>query len=213
VTVTYDGSTTPPTNAGSYAVVAKLNNATYAAPDATGTLVIDKAPATLTLSKLIHTYDGSPKSATVTSGPLGLSGVTVTYDGSSTPPTNAGSYAVLAKLTNGNYAAPDATGTLVINKAAATLTLSNLVHTYDGSPKSATVTTGPLGLSGVTVTYDGSTTPPTNAGSYAVVASLTNGNYTAPDATGTLTIDKAAATLTLSDLVHTYDGTVKSATV
>src|SRR5213078_3108005 len=116
------------------------------------------------------------KSATVTTNPAGLSGVTVTYDGSTTAPTNAGSYAVVASLSNPNYAAPPATGTLVIALANATLSLSNLNQTYDGSPKPATLTTNPAGLSGVTVTYDGSTTAPTNAGSYAVVASLSNPN-------------------------------------
>ena len=64
--------------------------------------------------------------------------------------------------------------TLVIGKASATLTLGDLTPTYDGSPKSATVTTGPAGLSGVSVTYGGSAAAPTGAGSYAVVAALSN---------------------------------------
>ena len=48
--------------------------------------------------------------------PSGLSVVSVTYDGSATAPTNAGSYAVVASLTNDDYEAPDATGTLVIRR-------------------------------------------------------------------------------------------------
>src|SRR5206468_1798523 len=120
---------------------------------------------------------GSPKSPTVTTSPSGLSGVSVTYDGSAPAPTDIGSYAVVASLNNANYTASDATGTLTINKATATLTLSNLTQTYDGSPKSATATT--------------------HIGSYAVVASLHNANYTASNATGTLTINKAPATITL----------------
>ena len=54
--------------------------------------------------------------------------------------------AVLASVNNGNYLA-SVSGTLVISKAAATITLGGLTHTYDGSAKSATVTTSPEGLS------------------------------------------------------------------
>jgi uncharacterized repeat protein (TIGR01451 family) len=72
------------------------------------------APATLTLSSLVHIQDGTPKSAVVTTSPPGLSGVNITYNGSSTPPTNAGSYLVTASLTNPDYTASDVTSTLVI---------------------------------------------------------------------------------------------------
>src|SRR5207249_11106264 len=148
----------------------------------------------LTLSNLTQGYDGSPKPATVTTSPAGLSGVSITYGGSATAPTSVGSYAVVASLTNANYTASNATGTLTITKGTATITLSNLTQTYNGSPKSATATTSPAGLSGVSITYAESATAPTDAGSYAVVASLTNANYTASNATGTLTIHKAAPT-------------------
>src|SRR5439155_1174995 len=130
-----------------------------------------KAAATLTLSNLTQTYNGSPKSATATTSPAGLSGVSITYDGSATAPTNAGSYAVVASLNNANYTASNATGTLTISKGTATITLSNLTQGYDGSPKPVTVTTSPAGLSGVSIAYNGKSTAPTNIGSYAVVAS------------------------------------------
>src|SRR5207244_9599968 len=110
-------------------------------------------------------------------------------------PTNAGSYSAVASLNNANYTAANATGTLTITKATATISLSNLTQSYDGSPKPVTVTTGPAGLSGVSVTYNGSATVPTNVGSYTVVASLNNANYTASNATGTLNI-QGTATIT-----------------
>src|SRR5213078_49940 len=119
-------------------------------------------------------------------------------------PTDIGSYAVVASLNNANYTASDATGTLTINKATATLTLSNLTQTWDGSPISAAVTTDPADISGASVTYNGAATTPTDIGSYAVVASLNNSNYTASNATGTLYI-KGQATLTLSNLTQTWD--------
>src|SRR5207249_644993 len=205
VSITYNGSTTAPTNAGSYAVVASLTDPNYTASNATGTLTINKGTATITLSNLSQTYNGSPKSPTVTTSPSGLSGVSVTYDGTATTPTDIGSYAVVASLNNSNYTASNATGTLYI-KGQATLTLSNLTQTWDGSPKPVTATTSPDSLSGVSITYNGSTTAPTNIGSYPVVASLSNALYTASNVTGTLTINKAPATITLSNLTQVYEG-------
>ena len=76
---------------------------------------------------------------------------------------------------------------------AAVVTLSNLTQAYDGSPKSATVTTVPSGLA-VTVTYDGSSTPPILTTSYAVVATVTSPGFTGT-ASGTLTITPASQTI------------------
>lgn len=68
--------------------------------------------------------------------------------------------------------------TRVVNvvKATATVTISNLSQMYDGTPKSVTVTTDPVGLN-VDVTYDGSSTAPTNVGTYAVIATVNDANY------------------------------------
>jgi hypothetical protein len=150
-----------------------------------------KASATLGLNNLNQTYDGVAKAVTVATNPLGLSGLSVTYDGSSNPPINAGSYAVIASLSNSNYQAPNVNGTLLVSKAAATLALDNLNQIYDGVTKAVTVVTNPAGLSGVSVIYDGSANPPFNAGSHSVIASLSNNNYQAPDVNSTLVISKA----------------------
>ncbi len=207
VTFTYDGSATPPANAGSYAVVGTIAEANYQGT-ASGTLVIAKAAATVTLGSLTATYDGTAKGATATTSPAGLN-VTFTYDGSATAPTGAGSYAVVGTITEANYQGT-ASGTLVIAKATATVTLGNLAATYNGAAKSATATTNPANLT-VAFTYNGSATAPTNAGSYAVVGTIAEANYQGT-ASGTLVIAKAVATVTLGNLTPTYDGTAKSAT-
>src|SRR5262249_17470762 len=116
---------------------------------------------------------------------------------------NAGSYDVVASLTNPNYQAPNATGTLVISPAAAQVTLSNLSQTYDGSPKAASVATTPAGLN-VSLTYDGSSTAPVNAGSYMVVATVNDPNYQG-SATDTLAIAKVVQSISfgpLSDRIY-----------
>ena len=60
------------------------------------------------------------------------------------------------------------------------------------------MTTTPSGLS-TSVTYNGSATAPTNGGSYAVVATITDPNYTG-SASGTLVIAKANQTITFAAL-------------
>jgi sugar lactone lactonase YvrE len=181
--LTYNGSSTAPTAAGSYPVVATVTDSDYTG-SATGTLVIAKAAATITLTNLAVTFDGASHAATATTKPAGLSS-SLTYSGTTTAPTSAGSYAVVATVTDSNYTG-SASGTLVIAKAAATITLSDLAATYDGSPHAATASTTPAGLS-TSITYSGSPTVPSALGSYTVVATITDANYTG-SATGTLVI-------------------------
>jgi len=144
-------------------------------------------------------YDGAAQTATGTA--TGVGGISLSSDLTltGTTHTNAGSYPAdpwSFTDASGNYKNASGTVSDNIGKASATLTLSNLSQTYNGSARPVTVTTSPAGLVGVSVTYNGtggtvygpSTTAPTSAGSYVVDASLTNANYQASDATGTLTI-------------------------
>ena len=228
---TYGPSSTPPTAAGSYTVVATVNNANYVG-SATGTLVIAKAAATVTPSNLTQTYTGSPLAVTSITSPASLA-VIYSYTGtdgtsygpSATPPTAAGSYTVVATVNNANYVG-SATGTLVISKAGATVTLGGLAQTYTGSPLAATSTTIPASLS-VTYLYAGtdgttygpSSTPPTAAGSYTVVATVNDANY-AGSATGTLVISKLVSAVSLTSSANpaletssvTFTATVSSVT-
>ena len=92
----------------------------------------------------------------------------------------------------------------MVSKAAATVTLTpgSLAQTYTGSSLSAASTTSPTGLA-VTYSYTGiggttygpSATGPTAAGSYTVVATINDPNYS-NNATGTLVVVKTAVTVT-----------------
>ena len=295
---TISGNTVAITGAGSVTVRASQGgDANYnAAPDVDLSFNVVKASATIALSSLSQTYDGTAKLVTGTTSPVGLSGLSITYNGSGSAPTNVGSYSVVASLANDNYIASDASGTLTIGKASqtitfdqpanktygddsfglnatsssnlpvsfsivsgpatilgstaslggagtvtvrasqsgnanynsasdvdrsfsvakasATITLTNLNQNYDGTPKAVTATTNPSGLSGVSVKYNGSSTTPSNAGSYSVVASLINDNYAATDATGTLIIN-ALPTVSISSptngaLLHATSVTISA---
>lgn len=203
-----------PTAAGNYTVQFVATNS---AGSATGTLALSiaRAPAIVSLQNLVQTYTGQPLAPTVVAVPASGSATpatlayAVTYDGSPTAPTNAGTYTVDATVTELNYAG-SVTGSLTIEKAVAPVVLSNLNQTYDASPKSVATATTPAGLT-VNVTYDSSPVAPTDAGSYAVVASIANTNYRG-SSSATLVIAPATASLTLGGLAQRYDGTPKSVT-
>lgn len=204
VTFSYNGDTTSPVNAGSYDVVATVVDFNYTG-SATGTLVVSKAPATVALDGLTTTYDGTPKAATATTTPAGMA-VALTYDGSATAPTNAGGYAVAAAVVDPNYTG-SATGTLVIAKSGATITLTSLTQTYDGTPKSATATTSPAGLA-VVCLYDGKTEGPIYPGPHAVIATIDDANYSA-SVTGSLVIGTTALVQHAPSITGIIDGSVQ----
>jgi hypothetical protein len=78
-------------------------------------------------------------------------------------------------------------------KELATVALSDLLYTYDGQGKSATVTTVPAGLA-VVVTYNGSADLPVNAGEYTIVATINDPKYMG-SAADTLIIQKRPVTV------------------
>jgi rhamnogalacturonan endolyase len=69
---------------------------------ATLLITIAKAPATVTLSDLLRSYDGTPRNPTATADPSGLN-VVFTYDGGNPAPTYPGTYAVTATINDSNY--------------------------------------------------------------------------------------------------------------
>ena len=138
--------------------------------------------ATNVLTLSATASSGLPVSFAVGSGPATISG------GTTLSFTGEGPVSIVASQAgNGDWnPAPNVTNAFAVSKATAGVVLGSLSHVYDGTPKSATATTDPAGLS-TTLTYDGSATAPTAVGSYEVVALVAEALY-AGGATGTLTI-------------------------
>ncbi len=99
-----------------------------------------------------------------------------------------------------NYTITYNTANFIITPASVTPILSNLTQPYDGNPKPVTVQS-PVAY-GVTYTgisptnYPASPAPPTDSGSYAVLAAIADPNYVG-SASGTLTIGRASSSMTL----------------
>ncbi|MCF7675247.1 MAG: S8 family serine peptidase, partial [Akkermansiaceae bacterium] len=96
---------------------------------------------------------------------------TINESGLFTPTTAGGPFVITAAAGGfGNTAA------VTVTPAPATVGLSNLLQTYDGIPKAVTVTTVPANLA-VAVSYGEFPAPPTEPGSYAVTATITDPGY------------------------------------
>ncbi len=192
------GSTLTLTGAGTVTIAAtQLGNDTYgAASSVTRSFTVTAATQAITFASLPNTTFGT---APIALAATASSGLPVTYtvegpasvSGSTLTLTGAGTVTVTAlQLGNANYnAATEVVRSFAVAKATAPVSLAGLAATYDGAEHAVSVTTTPADLP-VTVTYAGSTTAPTAAGSYAVSVSVASADYTGT-ATGTLVIAKA----------------------
>lgn len=186
-TVTYNGSTNPPVEAGSYQVVASVldtNHSGTATETLAETLVVAKANAAINVGYSYFVYDGLPKEPRLSTAPSGLT-LTVMYDGQRGPPTNAGVYTFTAEISDPNYTGAS-TGTLTIAKEDALVALTSPSWAFDGTRKTASASTIPPGLP-IAITYNGQSQAPYAPGSYVVLVAVTDPNYQG-SAAGLLTI-------------------------
>ncbi len=210
--VTYDGSATPPVDAGSYAVVATITDPDYSGT-ASDTLVIAKAVGVVSFGPTNYTFDGTAHDTTavISQEPGNATACTLTASAGDYPRTDAGSTSLDAVCDGDNWTASAST-TLVVSPKPVTIALAGTgTFVYDGTPHAATATVNGevTGFPAATVvTYDGSSAAPVDVGNHAVLAVLDAGstNYSASPANGTIAITPAAATVSLSDLVQTWDG-------
>ena len=103
--------------------------------------------------------------------------------------------------TEGYAPSTSSTITQVVNQASATVSLGSLSQTYNGTSRVATATTLPVGLP-VTFSYDASAVAPLNAGSYVVIGTVGNTNYTGA-ATNTLVVARATPSVTTWPIAST----------
>ncbi len=176
-----------------------------------------KVTPTLSVTNSPVTYNGSAQAAAVSGSVSGV--VTdVKYGGSSTVPTNAGTYAITADFAptdavNYNSLNDASAGNFVINKADSTTTVTCSDVTYTGSaqtPCMASVT-GAGGLSlNPTPIYTDNTNAGTGHASYTYAG---DANHNGSSDSDTFTISKAdAATITVTPYAVTYNGNSHTAT-
>ncbi len=200
-----------------------------------GTIVIEPAKITITAPTVSKPYDGNPYSGDLTAKVEGkpVKGVDVVYNLTDlSKDVNEGNYSIdvtAADADNPNYDITVVSGGLTITKAVTTAVLTGTSFTYDGTTKAsaaagltATINGKNVDLdsSDITITSDNDSS---NAGSYtftlnatglAKVQNAAGGNYTVSSgADGTITIDKAAVTITAPTVSKTYDGSPYSGNI
>lgn len=219
---TVNGNTVHLTGAGSCQIIAsQAGNSNYnAANDVQQSFQIAKANQIITFGALLNKTYGD---ADFNVNAIASSGLSVSFSasgqctviGTTVRITGAGSCTITASQAgDSNYnAAPSVNQTFTINKATASVTLGNLTQTYDSTPKSATASTNPPGLS-VTFAYTQngtSVTSPTAVGNYNVTATITDANYTGTTS-GILIIAKATPVITWNNPANITFGTPLSST-
>ncbi len=139
---------------------------------------VASAPATVTLSNLTFTYDGTAKIPTTTVSPSGLT-VQLTYTGTAaslSAPVTAGSYVVTANVLSDFYYGTTS-GVVTISKASQTITFASIPTRFAGSgafqvfPIASSNLTVALSSSNTAVaTVTGSSITPLTAGSTTISA-------------------------------------------
>ncbi|MNK25922.1 hypothetical protein D3C87_442520 [compost metagenome] len=223
------GTTVTIKKAGTVNIIAKqAGNSLYnAATNVSKELVINKAALTVTAKAASKTYDkvaytggnGVDYAGFVT-GDNAANSVTgtVSYTGTSQNAVNvANNYTIIpGGLSSANYAITYGNGTLTINKAALTVTAKAASKTYDkvaytggNGVEYAGFITGDNAANSVTgtVSYTGTSQNAVNvASNYTIIpGGLSSANYAITYGNGTLTINKAALTVTAKAASKTYD--------
>jgi uncharacterized repeat protein (TIGR01451 family) len=221
---TVSGSTVHITGAGSCTITAsQAGDSNYnAASDVAQSFNVAKATATISLSNLNQTYDGTAKQASASTNPAGLN-VVITYGPATQAghkkktavlgPVNAGSYTVTATIDDPNYEGT-ASDTLVIAKANANVSVTGFTGTYDGSSHGATGTaTGAQGEDLASLFNFGSsyTNVPGGTAHWTFNAGNTNTNYNSQSGDAEITISKATPTITWNNPANIVYGTALGA--
>lgn len=202
--ISYTYAATSSANAGTYPITVTPTVRNASNQDVTanyvftynGNYIINAATLTATADAKTMTYGAAVPPLTISySGWVGgqtaataAGFVAPTVSTTATSTSNAGTYPITVSGGSAtNYTFTRVNGTLTINAQAITITLSGTDFEWSGSPQSVSVVTSPAGIP-VTVTYSGSTTAPTNAGTYTVLAVPTDSLNYVGSASSTLRI-------------------------
>ena len=204
----YGPSSTAPTYAGSYTVTATVNDPNYTGAKSLD-FTITKATPSITTNPTAAAiaYGQSLASSALTAGVASVRGTFSFATPGTTPGVGTASHTVIFTPADTlNYNTTSSSASVTVNVAS--ISSGSIAFTppasliYNGSAKTFTATAQGIstgfnysysGISGTS--YGPTSTAPTNAGNYAVTATVTNTNYTG-SATQTFTITKVTPTIT-----------------
>ena len=204
-------------NAAPHTIAAAIaSDSNYNSASNSGSLTINQATPSVTITPYTVTYDNNPH--TPVASATGVGAVPLAPAGFTLPThTNAGAYAADAWSftdASGNYATQSGTILDTINQATPLVTVTPYTVTFDGNPH--TPTASATGLGGAPLAPAGFTLPThTNAGSYAADAWIftdASGNYATQNGTVADSIAQAVPIVTVTPYSLIYDGNPHTAT-
>jgi hypothetical protein len=193
------------------------NSVYAAAAPVTQDFEVMRAPATVLLSALAQSFDGTEKRAIATTAPT-LLPVIVTYNGSTAAPTKAGSYFAIATINDANYQG-FATGTLIIGPGGQSISFGAVpipTHVFgdvpftitptasSGLPVTLNVISGPATLTGNIVTLIGAGTVVLQATQFG------NGTYAYATVAQSFEVTKPFAPVLLENLAQVFNGSARA---
>lgn len=209
---------TMPTTPGTYTINIKASNPNYTGePTTTAKITVTALPIiTVTAKSASKVYDGSAltdATYTVTGAQAGddveVASITGTITNAGSVSNNVGAVTVTrggSDVTD-QYKINKVAGTLTVTKAPLTITTASASKVYDGTPLTAGVTAVFVNGETATVTATGSQTVfGSSKNTYTITwdGSAAQGNYQIVENLGTLTVTKAAATITVTDASKLY---------
>jgi hypothetical protein len=227
VNITYNGSAVPPTEAGTYSVIAAISAPGY--QTASGTLVIARRALNVTVTGINKVYDRTT-TAVVAFSDNRVAGDTLTVRGTAsfsdknvgTGKTVSVTGISISGINAGNYILTDTTASTTADITAKPLTVSakGKKKVYDGTT-TATVTFSNNRVAADTLTVSGTASfSDKNAGTGKTVSvtgisisGVDAGNYTLTDTTASTTanITGRRLTVTATGINKVYDGTTTAA--
>ncbi len=212
VLVTYGASAGLSATAGSYAITATVSGpdgADYAPTVTQGTLTVQQAPLTVTVTSAGRAYGAAnPAFSATVSGLVNGDAIGVTllesFSTTATITSAVGSYPINVAVTGSSaaqYAIQTVPGVLTVTPVALAIGANSVTRLYGTANPAFTGTiTGALNGDTFTESFTTTATTTTNAGNYAIVPSVAGPNladYAVAATNGTLQIERANSLLAL----------------
>ena len=210
------------TAAGTYAITGTCTNGNYTVNFTNGTYTITKREVTVTVNSASSLYgnDIASLTATVTEGSvLEADGTVYTLSTTATSASNVGNYDITGTCTNNNYAVTfeNETGSYTVTARPITVVIDDKESVYGESLAALTMhyAEGSLQLvGGLTLQNVVNLTKAegTDAGTYAITGSYTDGNYDITFTNGTYTITERKITVTVDGKTSVYGDEIATLT-
>ncbi|MCU1312099.1 MAG: hypothetical protein JWO20_3224 [Candidatus Angelobacter sp.] len=221
ITATFTTIAVASSNIGTYPITPALADPShrlgnYDITSTDGTLVITKAPLSVTINDKTRFYGAAnpPFTGTVI-GIVNGDNITASYSTTAVASSNIGTYPITSTLADpdnrlGNYDVTSTNGVLTVNKASLSVKADDKNRFYGAANPAFTGTvTGVVNGDDITATYSTLAVIGSNIGTYPITPALADpdhrlGNYDIVSTDGTLAIIKAALTVSADDKSRTY---------